>query len=176
LVIDQPRKRPKATKRFEREVPNDLWQIDATKVPLADGSQVWVLDALDDHARYFLAARAVLSPTTEAAWACFEEAATRHWMPRELLSDNGLCFTGRLHGRVVDFERRIRSLGIVLINSGPYHPETLGKLERFHKTLKEWLADEGPPRDLVREDDLLLGFRARGVEVAAAIAAPDASS
>ena len=80
-------------------------------------------------------------------------------MPRQLLSDNGLCFTGRLHGRVVDFERRIRSLGIVLINSGPYHPETLGKLERFHKTLKEWLADEGPPRDLAHLQELLDRFR-----------------
>src|SRR6266516_5952830 len=156
LVADQPKKRPKATKRFEREVPNDLWQIDATKVQLLDGTEAWVLDALDDHARYLLAARAALSPTTEAAWACFEEAATRHGMPRQLLSDNGLCFTGRLHGRVVDFERRIRSLGIVFIISVPYPPETLGKLERFHKTLKEWLAEEGPPRDLVREDDLLL--------------------
>ena len=114
LVADQPRKRPKARRRFEREVPNDLWQIDATKVRRdrhPDGTEVWVLDALDDHARYLLAARAVLSPTTEAAWACFEEAATRHGMPRQLLSDNGLCFTGRLHGRVVDFERRIRSFG-----------------------------------------------------------------
>ncbi len=98
LVTDQPRKRPKARKRFEREVPNDLWQIDATKVALADGTEV--------------------------------------------------C------------ERRIRSLGIVLINSGPYHPETLGKLERFHKTLKEWLADEGSPRDLPHLQELLDRFRA----------------
>jgi hypothetical protein len=61
---------------------------------------------------------------------------------------------------VVDFERRIRSLGIVLINSGPYHPETLGKLERFHKTLKEWLSDEGSPRDLAHLQELLDRFRA----------------
>jgi transposase InsO family protein len=159
MVIDQPRKRPKATKRFEREVPNDLWQIDATRVGLANGTEVWVVDALDDHARFLLAAKAVLNPTTEAAWACFEEAAIRHGMPRQLISDNGLCFTGRLHGRVVEFERRIRSLGIVFINSGPYHPETLGKLERFHKTLKEWLADQGPPRDLAHLQQLLDRFR-----------------
>lgn len=159
LVVDQPRKRPKALKRFERDVPNDLWQIDATRTHLQDGTEVWVVDALDDHARYLLAARAALSPTTEAAWACFEEAATRHGMPRQLLSDNGLCFTGRLHGRVVEFERRIRSLGIVLINSGPYHPETLGKLERFHKTLKEWLSDEGPVKDLPHLQELLDRFR-----------------
>jgi transposase InsO family protein len=160
LVADQPKKRPKATRRFEREVPNDLWQIDATRVHLGGGTEAWVVDVLDDHARYLLAARACLGPTTEAAWACFEQAATRHGMPRQLLSDNGLCFTGRLHGRVVDFERRVRSLGIILINSGPYHPETLGKLERFHKTMKEWLADEGPPLDLAHLQQLLDRFRA----------------
>jgi transposase InsO family protein len=159
LVVDQPKKRPKALKRFEREVPNDLWQMDATKVRLAGGAEGWVVDALDDHARYLLAARACLGPTTEAAWACFEEASSRYGLPRQLLSDNGLCFTGRLHGFVVDFERRVRSLGIVFINSQPNHPETLGKLERFHKTLKEWLHDEGPPTDLAHLQELLDRFR-----------------
>jgi transposase InsO family protein len=158
LVVDQPKKRPKATKRFEREVPNDLWQIDATKVRLADGTEVWVMDALDDHARFLLAARA-LSPSTEAAWSCFEEAAAATACRGSSSRTIGCVFTGRLHGRVVDFERRIRSLGIVFINSGPYHPETLGKLERFHKTLKEWLADEGPPHDLAHLQQLLDRFR-----------------
>ncbi len=159
LVADQPRKRPKARKRFEREVPNDLWQIDATKVHLADGTEVWIVDALDDHARYLLAAHACLGPTGEAAWTCFEQAASRYGLPRQLLSDNGLCFTGRLHRVVVEFERRLRSLGVILINSRPDHPETLGKLERFHRTLKEWLADEGPPRDLAHLQELLDRFR-----------------
>jgi hypothetical protein len=49
---------------------------------------------LDDHARFLLAARAALRPTTEAAWACFEEAATRHGMPRQLISDNGCASPG----------------------------------------------------------------------------------
>jgi transposase InsO family protein len=159
LVADQPKKRPKATRRFEREVPNDLWQIDATKVHLEGGQEVWIVDALDDHARYLLAAHVCLGPTGEAAWACFETASSRFGLPRQLLSDNGLCFTGRLHRVVVDFERRVRSLGVVLINSRPDHPETLGKLERFHKTLKEWVADEGPPRDLPHLQELLDRFR-----------------
>jgi transposase InsO family protein len=160
LVADQPRKRPKATKRFEREVPNDLWQIDATRTQLEDGAEAWIVDALDDHARYLLAARASTGPTEEAAWQAFSEAFTRYGLPRQLLSDNGLCFTGRLHGFEVAFERKVRSLGVVLINSRPEHPETLGKLERFHKTLKEWLADEGPAKDLVQLQEILDRFRA----------------
>ncbi len=159
LVADQPKKRPKARKRFEREVPNDLWQIDATRVHLADGTEAWIVDALDDHARFLLAAQACLAPTGEAAWTCFEQASSDYGLPRQLLSDNGLCFTGRLHRVVVEFERRVRSLGVVLINSRPDHPETLGKLERFHKTLKEWLSDEGPPRDLAHLQELLDRFR-----------------
>ena len=54
LVAPGRSRRRKASKRFERELPNDLWQIDATEVALADGAKRWVLDCLDDHARYLL--------------------------------------------------------------------------------------------------------------------------
>ena len=76
-----------------------------------------------------------------------------------MLSDNGLTFTGRLHDLEVAFETNLRDLGVELINSAPYHPQTLGKLERFHRTLKEWLTDEGPPWDLEHLQELLDGFR-----------------
>jgi transposase len=66
LVPPQPPRRRRADKRFEREVCNDLWQIDATEVALASGTKAWVLDCLDDHARFLLAALAVASPSGEA--------------------------------------------------------------------------------------------------------------
>jgi hypothetical protein len=75
-VPPQPRRR-RADKRFEREVCSDLWQIDATEVALASGKKAWVLDCLDDHARFLLAALAVASPSGEAAWACFLQASAR---------------------------------------------------------------------------------------------------
>lgn len=159
LVADQPPRRPTATKRFEREVSNDLWQIDATQVRLASTRRAWVIDTIDDHSRYLLAALAATAPTAEAAWDCFEEASFRYGLPRQVLSDNGLCFTGRLHGVEVAFERNLGELGVELINAGPYHPQTLGKLERFHKTLKAWLVDEGPAWDLPHLQELLDGFR-----------------
>lgn len=96
---------------------------------------------------------------SRAAWDCFEEAASRYGLPRQVLSDNGLCFTGRLHGVQVEFERNLQELDVELINAGPYHPQTLGKLERFHKTLKLWLADEGPAENLAHLQELLDGFR-----------------
>ncbi|MPZ68929.1 MAG: IS481 family transposase [Actinobacteria bacterium] len=159
LVADQPPRRPKAFTRFQRKISNDLWQIDATQVKLANRKKVWIVDMLDDHSRYLLSAHAAKAPTGDAAWDCFEEAVTRYGLPRQVLSDNGLCFTGRLHGVEVEFERGLKDLGIEMINSGPYHPQTLGKLERFHKTLKLWLADEGPAEDLVHLQELLDGFR-----------------
>ena len=159
LVAPQPPRRPRARKRFEREVSNDLWQIDATRVLLADQTPVWVIDLLDDHARYLVGATAFEAATTEAAWDAFTAAAAEHGLPRQLLSDNGLCFTGRLHGVEVLFQRRLAKTGVQMINSAPYHPETLGKLERFHRTLKEWLQDEEPADDLPGLQALLDRFR-----------------
>ena len=159
LVAAQPPRRPKAFKRFQRDISNDLWQIDATQVKLATAKKAWVVDMIDDHSRYLLSALAAQAPTGDAAWDCFEEAASRYGLPRQVLSDNGLCFTGRLHHVEVEFERGLKELNVELINSGPYHPQTLGKLERFHKTLKLWLADEGPAEDLAHLQELLDGFR-----------------
>lgn len=159
LVAATAKRKPKAGQRFEREIANDLWQIDATEVRLDDGTKGWDINLLDDHSRYLLAAVAGPAATGDLAWDTFELAASRYGLPRQVLSDNGLCFTGRLHGVEVMFESSLADLGVELINSAPYHPQTLGKLERFHRTLKEWLADEGPALDVDHLQELLDGFR-----------------
>src|SRR5918996_1674018 len=135
LVAPQPVRRPKATRRFEREVANDLWQIDGTQVKLAEGQPAWVVDCLDDHARFLLAAVACERPTGEAAWACFVSASSAYGLPRQLLSDNHSSFTGRLLGITVEFERRLAEAGVELINAAPAHPQTLGNLERLQLLL-----------------------------------------
>jgi transposase InsO family protein len=159
LVAAQPPRRPKASKRFERELANDLWQIDGTEVALASGKRAWVVDCLDDHARFLLAAIACASPSGAAAWECFVAASSAHGLPRQLLSDNHVSFTGRLFGFEVAFERKLAAVGVELINAAPAHPQTLGKLERVHRTLKEWLSDEGPAADLEHLQLLLDRFR-----------------
>jgi transposase InsO family protein len=159
LVTPQPPRRPRAERRFERPFANDLWQIDATRVLLSAGEPAWILDCLDDHARYLLAAFACPGPTGEAAWRCFLAASARYGLPRQLLSDNASSFTGRLYGTTVLFERRLSGLGVELINSRPSHPQTLGKLERFHRTLKDWLSDQPAPSDLPELQALLDRFR-----------------
>lgn len=159
LVGEQGRRRQLALRRFERPVPNDLWQIDATQVALADTSKVWVIDVLDDHARFAIAARAFKHATTTAAWECMDEAIRLHGPPRQVISDNGLSFTGRRHKREVLFERNLRALGVQPLTSKPRHPQTCGKLERFHQTLKQWLADQPPATTLAELQQLLDAFR-----------------
>jgi transposase InsO family protein len=70
-----------------------------------------------------------------------------------------LSFTGRPYGIEIAFERKLAEVGVELINAAPAHPRTLGKLERFHRTLKEWLAEEGPALDLEHLQLLLDRFR-----------------
>jgi transposase InsO family protein len=159
LVAPGRPRRPKADKRFERAASNELWQIDATEVALAGGKRVCVFDCLDDHARYLLAALACPSPCAEAAWACFSQASAAYGLPQQLLSDNHSCFTGRRHGVTVPFERRLARAGVKLLTAAPAHPQTLGKLERLHRTLKEWLADQEDPVDLERLQALLDRFK-----------------
>lgn len=160
LVADQPNKKPrKLLKRFERDEPNDLWQIDATEITLRAGRAASVVDAVDDHARFLLAAVACPVPTAAVTCACFEQAARRYGLPRQVLSDNHITFTGRLVGYEVDFERLLASVAVKLINGAPAHPQTQGKVERFHRTLKEWITDHGGAEDVAHLQRLLDRFR-----------------
>ena len=141
MVLAQPSKRPRSSWcRFEWPRPNDAWQIDATHWVLRSGREVWVMDILDDHSRLAIAARVCSGPTGDAAWSTFCEGTERHGVPAHVMSDNGTCFTGRfLSGAEAAFERDLRSLGVSHIRSTPGHPQTCGKIERWHQTLKKWL-------------------------------------
>lgn len=146
MVTPQPQKRPKSSwRRFEWPRPNDAWQIDATVWALADNSEVWIMDVLDDHSRILVAARVCDGPTATAAWEAIAGGIADWGTPAHVMSDNGTCFTGRfIQGRENDFERSLRGLGIRHILSSPGHPQTCGKLERSHQTTKRWLAADGP--------------------------------
>ena len=161
MVIPQPDKRPRsAWRRFEWPRPNDVWQIDATRWALRSGREIWVMDILDDHSRLLVAARVCAGPTGEAAWDAFCDGSERHGTPAHVLSDNGTCFTGRfLSGGEVAFERDLRALGVRHIRSTPGHPQTCGKLERFHQTLKRWLRAQPLARTPAELQDQLDWFR-----------------
>jgi transposase InsO family protein len=138
LVTPQPQKRPRASyTRFTYPDPNGCWQIDATRWELTDGAEAWIMDVLDDHSRVVVAAHACPAPTTAAAQAAVHAAGQRWGLPARILSDNGPCFGGV--GRAGDFVDGLAALGIRAIHARPFHPQTCGKIERFHQTLKRWL-------------------------------------
>jgi transposase InsO family protein len=161
MVVPQPQKRPKAAwRRFVWPRPNDAWQIDATAWALADGQTVWIMDVLDDHSRVLVAARVDTGPTAKAAWEAFTTAVESWGLPARVMNDNGSCFTGRLSlNGEADFERMLRSVGVVQICSRPAHPQTCGKLERSHQTTKAWLRIQSPAGSVGELQDQLDRWR-----------------
>jgi transposase InsO family protein len=156
FVVPEPRKRPKASyRRFESQRPNECWQIDATGYELATGEGVEIISTLDDHSRLAVRLLAVPTTTTEAAWRAFSEGVRTWGLPWRCLSDNGLAFTGRLRGYEVAFEANLRTAGVVKVDARPFHPQTCGKVERFHQTLKKWLRKQRRPRSLAALQVLL---------------------
>lgn len=140
LVTPSPQKRPRASwKRFEFLAPNACWQIDATQWVLLDGTDVAIFQVLDDCSRRLLASVTAPTETSEAAIAVVSLAIERFGVPVLLLSDNGVAFNPERRGRTGQLATMLRNLGCRPITSTPGHPQTLGKNERVHLTLKRWL-------------------------------------
>lgn len=140
MIVAEPKKRPKGSlRRFVFPRPNDCWQIDATHFSLADGTPVEIINIIDDHSRLCPASRAVTTCTTLNAWETLAQGGAHWGLPARVLSDNGTQFNQSRRNRRSQFEVNARKAGIVSIASTPYHPQTCGKVERFHQTLKAWL-------------------------------------
>jgi transposase InsO family protein len=149
LVSPQPQKRPRSSLiRFAAELPNEMWQADITHWQLSGARHVEILNMLDDHSRLFIASRA--QPTTKASdvVAVFQAAVALHGAPASLLCDNGAVFTATPRGGKVLLQVELERLGIAAKNSRPYHPQTCGKVERLHQTLKRYLANQEAPSTL----------------------------
>jgi transposase InsO family protein len=153
FVVAQPQKRPKSSwRRFEAPAPNEWWQIDAMDwVIAAAPGLVRIFNIVDDHSRLACASRVVTEATSQEAWTTFCAGAQLWGLPAGVLSDNGLCFSGKLRGLEVLFEARLRDAGIRPFTGRPYHPQTTGKVERFQQTLKRWLRHQDRLHGLARD-------------------------
>jgi transposase InsO family protein len=162
LVTPQPHKRPRSSYvRFAAELPNETWQSDFTHYRLADGSGAEILCWLDDHARFALGVSAHRRVDGRIVVAEFRKAAEAHGIPVSTLTDNGMVFTTRLSGGKGGrngFEAELRRLGVRQKNARPNHPTTCGKVERFHQTLKRWLAAHTVPTTIDELQALLNTF------------------
>lgn len=134
----------RAMQRFVRPTVNDLWQVDATEWECGDGARAVIVDLIDDHSRFLVGAAAMPALTDEHATLLLDQCFARHGAPRQLLSDNGGPFTGAPRRMVTGFERFAWHRRVHTIHGGLNHPQTQGKIERFHQTLKAELGVAAP--------------------------------
>jgi transposase InsO family protein/transposase len=143
MIQPQPRKRPRSSYiRFEAEQPNETWQSDFTHWTLANGVDIEILNFLDDHSRFLLACQAFRPVTGHNVVGVFLDCVAEYGPPQSTLTDNGFVYTAKYRGGKNKFEYALADLGIHQKNGSPNHPQTQGKIERFHQTLKFWLAQQ----------------------------------
>jgi transposase InsO family protein len=161
FVTPEPHKRPRSSWiRFAADQPNERWQADITHVPLCDGTLVEVFNQIDDHSRFVVGSLAREIFRAVDVVDCFERATSIYGAPVSYLTDNAALFTGRFRGKSwVALERELVARGVRQSHARPYHPQTCGKVERYHQTLKRWLAKRKPARDIAELQRNLDVFR-----------------
>ena len=126
--------KPVDRRKFEAELPNDLWQSDVMHGPKVDIDgkmrKTYLIAILDDHSRLVVHARFYLSENLASYLDAFEHAIATRGVPRKLYVDNGAAF--RSH----HLEYIAASLAISLIHAKPYTPQGKGKIERWFKTVR----------------------------------------
>ncbi len=125
-----------------------MWQADITAWQLACGEVAEILNLIDDHSRLFLSSTAYERVKAADVVSSFHKAAELHGLPESVLSDNAAVFVGSYRKGKVLFESELEHLGVEFKNSRPYHPQTCGKVERLHQTLKRYLERQAPARAL----------------------------
>jgi transposase InsO family protein len=127
-----------AYQRFEKAAPNLLWQMDFKGwIKLANGSRCHPLTILDDHSRYSIGIEACADEQGNTVQSRLERVFRRYGLPEAFFVDNGTPWGDSSGQRWTRFGVWLLKLGIVLLHSRPYHPQSRGKNERFHRTLKD---------------------------------------
>ncbi len=148
----------KAFVSFEKEHCNEMWQTDFKGEFLTkDHNKCFPLDIIDDHSRFLIKIKALTS-TANAVIPCFKEAFYEYGMPNSILSDNGAQFAGFRQG-YTQFEKWLMNNNILPIHGRIKHPQTQGKIERFHRTMKNELLNHNDFIDVNDADFALQNWR-----------------
>ena len=118
----------------------ELWQMDVVGgFLLADGTSAKALTGLDDHSRFCVSARLMVRERTQLVCDALALALRSFGVPEQILTDNGRVFTGRFHQPPVEvlFDRICRENGVEHLLTQPRSPTTTGKIERFHRTMRQ---------------------------------------
>lgn len=124
--------------RFEHAEPNQLWQMDFKGWFRVGGGgvQCHPLTILDDHSRYVVCLQACANERTQTVQFHMTETFRRYGLPQRMTMDNGSPWGNDAEHRYTPLTVWLIRLGIGISHSRPYHPQTQGKDERFHRTLK----------------------------------------
>ncbi len=123
--------------RFERLEPNELWQKDFKGHFPTDRGRCHPLTVLDDHSRFALGLRACSNEKGDTVRECLTSIFRRYGLPNTMLMDNGGPWGGsNPDHRYTPLTIWLLRLGIGVSHGRPYHPQTQGKDERFHRTMK----------------------------------------
>jgi transposase InsO family protein len=159
FVTPQPQKRPRSSwTRFESDLPNECWQSDMTHWQLEDDTPVEIINFIDDYSRAVLCSSVVSVAKAADVVRLFYEAADNYGFPASVLSDNGAIYTNAYRGGHSALEIDLGVLGITFKHGKPYHPQTQGKVERYHQTLKKWLRKQPPAPTMARLQAQIDGF------------------
>lgn len=139
-----------AYQRFEKEAPNRLWQMDFKGwVALANGMRCHPLTMVDDHSRYALCLQACANEQSTTVQGHLETTFRRYGLPDAMFVDNGTPWGDASGARWTRLGVWLLKLGVELLHSRPYHPQSRGKNERFHRTLNAEVFALRRLRDLV---------------------------
>ncbi|MGB6266885.1 MAG: IS481 family transposase [Candidatus Acidiferrales bacterium] len=146
--------------RFERGAPNELWQMDSKgKYPLADG-ECHPLSILDDHSRYAVGLYALPALSGKQAHRCLVETFRRYGVPQSMLMDHGSLWWSGFNGwGLTRLSVQLIEQGIRLLYGRVRHPQTQGKVERFHRTLGQALRHRGVPARFEQWPEALAEFQ-----------------
>lgn len=157
-ISEQESLKHKPFVRFEKEQCNEMWQTDFKgEFKTADGLYCFPLDIIDDHSRFLIKIKAY-TKTSNAVIPAFREAFEEYGMPHSVLSDNGSQFAGFKHG-YTQFEKWLMNHDILPIHGRIKHPQTQGKIERFHRTMDTELLNHFVFQNCVEADKALNEWR-----------------
>ena len=136
LIVPPPGAPKGAYQRFEKEAPNLLWQMDFKGwVRLADGVRCHPLTMVDDHSRFAPCLAACADEQSDTVQGHLETTFRRYGLPEAIFVDNGSPWGDSSGQHWTRLGVWLLKLGVQLLHSRPYHPQSRGKNERFHRTL-----------------------------------------
>ncbi len=148
----------KAFTRFEKERCNQMWQTDFKgEFKMQNGSYCFPLDIFDDHSRFVIRIKPSES-TSNLVLPTFREAFYEYGMPDSVLSDNGAQFAGFRQG-YTQFEKWLMNHDVLPIHGRIKHPQTQGKIERFHRAMNQEVLNHYTPKDLADAERVFNDWR-----------------